>query len=260
VSIEQLRSAGLSQDAVKRRVNAGRLHRVYRGIYAVGHSGLSSEGRWMAAVLSLGQRAALSHRSAAELWAMLPPKAGPVHVVVPDGGGRQRRKGIRLHRCPSLPSSAMTERLGITVTSPSRTIADLRRAATADEVQTALREAQYRRLDVSDKALREPELTRSVLERRFLRLCRRYGLPRPQVNALVGPYEVDFLWRDHKLVVETDGWRAHGGRLAFEEDRARDLELRLLGYEVVRFTYRQVMERPAMVVEKLAILLRRPIR
>jgi very-short-patch-repair endonuclease len=79
------------------------------------------------------------------------------------------------------------------------------------------------------------------------------------VNAVVDRFEVDFLWRDRRLIVETDGWQSHGGRIAFEDDRARDVELRLLGYEVVRFTYRQVMEQPGTVAEKLRRLLARPV-
>ena len=46
--------------------------------------------------------------------------------------------------------------------------------------------------------------------RRFLSLCRKHGLPKPEVNVRVGPYEVDFLWRGHRLIVETDGYATHG--------------------------------------------------
>ncbi len=73
----------------------------------------------------------------------------------------------------------------------------------------------------------------------FLRLCRRHRLPLPEVNVRMGPFVVDFLWRRQSLIVETDGYRFHRGRQAFEDDRVRDTELRLTGYEVIRFTYRQ---------------------
>jgi very-short-patch-repair endonuclease len=256
VSIAQLRAAGLTDDAVKRRVRSGRLHRLYRGVYAVGHTALGNEGRWMAAVLACGAGAVLSHRSAAELWTMLSPGSGVIHVTVPIPGGRRRRPGIRLHRFPSLPTSATTHRNGIAVTTPARTIADLRRVASPDEARCAIREAEFAGLDVADEASRDSEPTRSKLERRFLRLCRRHRLPLPEVNQRIGPYEVDFLWRECRLVVETDGWQGHRGRVAFEADRAKDLELKLLGYEVVRFTYRQVEKRPAAVAAKLRALLR----
>jgi very-short-patch-repair endonuclease len=156
---------------------------------------------------------------------------------------------------------AMTARhKRIPVTSPARTIVDLRRSATVDEVRRAIREAQFRKLDLHGAADLDRDLTRSELERRFLRLCRRHRLPLPEVNAMVGPYEVDFLWRVQRLVVETDGWRAHSGRIPFEEDRERDLELKLLGYEVIRLTYRHVAERPEAVARKLREILHRLVR
>lgn len=99
------------------------------------------------------------------------------------------------------------------------------------------------------------DLTRSELERRFLRLCHRRRLPTPEVNARVGPFIVDFLWRDQRLIVETDGYRFHRGRSAFEADRARDIELKLRGYEVVRFTHRQVVDEAAGVAHTLRVLL-----
>jgi very-short-patch-repair endonuclease len=256
VSIEQLRAAGLSQDSVKRRVRAGRLHRIHRGVYAVGHPAFGNEGRWMAAILACGDRAVLSHRSAAELWQLLPVREGPVDVTIPTAGGRRTREGIHLYRRPSLPIATTTRRKGIPVTTPARTITDLRRTASTDEVRRAIREAQFRRLSLGDEAGGEPDLTRSKLERHFLRLCSRHRLPRPEVNVRVGPFEVDFLWRDRGLIIETDGWQAHGGRLAFEGDRARDVDLKLLGYEVARFTHRQVMEEPRAVAEKVGSLLR----
>ena len=93
--------------------------------------------------------------------------------------------------------------------------------------------------------------TRSDLERDFIHLCRRHGLPRPEVNVRIGGLEVDFLWRDRRLIVETDGYRYHRGRAAFEDDRARDLRLTTLGYEVIRLSYRQVTSDDASVATVL---------
>ncbi|MGH2952804.1 MAG: type IV toxin-antitoxin system AbiEi family antitoxin domain-containing protein [Solirubrobacterales bacterium] len=102
VSYEQLIAAGLTPSGVARRVRAGRLHRIHRGVYAVGHRGLSNEGRWMAAVLACGPDAALSHRSAAELLGLLRPRENAwVHVTIPGTAGRKRRRGIHLHRPPT---------------------------------------------------------------------------------------------------------------------------------------------------------------
>ncbi len=101
----------------------------------------------------------------------------------------------------------------------------------------------------------EPDLTRSELERLFLALCRRHRFPSPEVNARVGSYEVDFLFRGASVIVETDGFRHHGNRAAFESDRARDAELQGLGFRVLRFTYRQVRNEPATVVASIRSLL-----
>lgn len=152
-------------------------------------------------------------------------------------------------------------RRGIPVTTPARTLADLRTAsrkgrkggASAKELRRASRQAEYIGLRVGSDP--ETNRTRSELEAMFLRLCRRHGLPVPEVNAKVGPLTVDFLWRDRRLVVETDGYRAHRGRQAFEDDRDRDLRLRSLGYEVVRLSYRQVSQESEQVVSTLHALL-----
>jgi very-short-patch-repair endonuclease len=149
----------------------------------------------------------------------------------------------------------VTRRDGIAVTKPARTLRDLHRT-TADSVYGgAVRRALDRRLISSDDLTVEDELTRSELERIFLSLCRRHRLPQPEVNAIVGPYEVDFLWRDRRLIVETDGWRHHADRSAFERDRARDAHLQSLRFQVLRFTFRQVKENRSAVVATLRSLL-----
>jgi very-short-patch-repair endonuclease len=249
VTLEQLLGAGLTSSGITRRVAAGRLHRVYRGVYAVGHAALSDEGRWFAAVAACGEGAVLSHRSAAELWRLLPVGAGPVHVTVAGRGGRARRRGLVIHHSPSLLPTDRTHRNRITVTTPARTLADLRRTVPVGVVRRARRQAAYLGLDPGSEGERMRD--RSELERRMLWVCRRYHLPSPEGNVPIGPYTVDFLWHDRRLVVETDGWEAHRGRQAFEDDRARDAYLRLQGYEVLRFSWRQVMEDSRSVVAVL---------
>jgi very-short-patch-repair endonuclease len=240
ITTSQLYRAGIDKSAIARRVAAGRLHRVYQGVYAVGHAALSTEGRWTAAVLASGPGAVLSHRSAAELWQMLEPDDGSIHVTVPVAGGRAKRRGIRIHRHPSLTSAQTTARDGIPVTSPARTIEDLRRTERPWKIRRAIRQADFIGLPIGDHADRDR--TRSELERRFLALCRHHHLPSPAVNVRLGRWTVDFMWREPMLIVETDGYGAHRGRQAFEDDRARDNDLAAMGYEVLRFSARRVRD------------------
>lgn len=256
VTIAQLHAAGLGDSAVLKRRQTGRLHRLHRGIYAVGHMAASTERRWMAAVLALSgaptgsnPAAVLSHRSAAALWGMLLPVDGPVDVSLPSRGGRRKRKGIHVHRPLSLETGETTYKDGIPVTSPARTIRDLRSVVPGRELRRAAREADFLGLPIGPDVT--TERTRSELERRFLWLCGRHHLPKPAVNMRIGAMTVDFCWMERRLIVETDGYQGHGGRTAFENDRARDLRLHSLGYEVHRLSYRQVFDEPQRVVETL---------
>ena len=253
VTAAQLRAAGLLPSRVADRLAAGRLHRVHRGVYAVGHANISNEGRWMAAVLAVGEGAVLSHRSAAALWRIL-PSAEVTEVTISGNAGRKRRPGMRIHRSRTLSSADLTRRAGIPVTKPARTLTDLRRVLPAEQYAAALRQAEYLRLPLGESVT--PDHTRSELESRFLGLVRRHRLPRPDVNVRVDRFVVDFLWRPQGLVVELDGWRSHGTPSAFETDRARDTRLKLLGYEVLRFTWRQVDDRPNEVARAVRTLLR----
>jgi very-short-patch-repair endonuclease len=255
ITVGQLRQAGLGDNAIRGRVRGGRLHRIHRGVYAVGHPGFSQEGRWMAAVLAVGEGACLSHRSAAELWKLLDRRDGVVDVSVPSTSGRRRRPGIRLHRRASLSASALTRETRIPVTRPAQTIADLRRSVSPAQLRRAIRQAEVLGLRTGLEERGEP--TRSELEHRFLQLCRRHRFPRPEVNVTVGPHEVDFLWRRHRLIVETDGYRYHRGARAFEDDHARDLILRAHGFDILHLTYHQVTSQPQNAASAVAEALAR---
>ncbi|HVV89635.1 MAG TPA: type IV toxin-antitoxin system AbiEi family antitoxin domain-containing protein, partial [Solirubrobacterales bacterium] len=128
VTSVQLVEAGIDKDGVAWRVAAGRLHRLHRGVYAVGHRSLSWRGRWMAAVLAVGEGAVLSHTSAAALWTFLRPIQGSIHVTVPAAVRRQSRPGLQVHRSRTLTPRDVTRRHGIVVTTPARTIEDIRGA------------------------------------------------------------------------------------------------------------------------------------
>ena len=203
----------------------------------------------MAAVLTGREGAVLSHRSAAELWDLLPPAEGDVHVSVPGRGGRDKRPGIHVHRSPSLTSTATTRHKRIAVTIPARTLADLRGTIDPALYRKAVREAEFRNLPLGEAPT---DRTRSELERAFLGLCRRRRLPLPEVNVRVGDFTVDFLWREERLIVETDGYAAHRGRQAFEDDHARELALHADGYRLRRFTDRQVRRQPGAVAAVVA--------
>jgi len=279
VSVDQLRGAGIGEEAIRNRVLAGRLHRVHRGVYAVGHAALSPQARDLAAVLAIGRgprreggavlhywRAAVSHRSAACLWDLLQEADRPVDVIVRGDGGRAKRPGIRVHRSLTLAPSDVTLRRGIPVTTPVRTISDLRRATSEGwpgairlrELRKAIRQAGVLGLPIGDDSGRDR--SRSDLEHDFLWLCRRHDLPLPEVNVRVGTYLVDFLWQKRWLAVETDGYVYHRGRAAFQDDRKRGLELRRLGFEVIRLSERQVEDEPERVAETIAAALRTPRR
>jgi very-short-patch-repair endonuclease len=263
VTAADLAAAGLVRRAVSRRVAQGRLRRLHRGVFLVG----PLEGprtREMAAVLAVGHDAAISHRSAAALWEILPPVDDPIVDVSVTRGHPRHRPGIQVHRTRRLHRSVNA---GIPVTTPLRTLVDLAAVSVdARELERAVEEAQVRRLvtrrDLEAQGNRfasavdhEPSLTRSEAERRLLALIRAARLPPPRTNVRVAGYEVDFMWPQHRLVVEVDGFAFHSTRAAFERDRARDRALLAAGYVVLRITWRQLVHEPEVVVAELAAAL-----
>ncbi len=207
----------------------------------------------MAAVLACGEGAVLSHWDAAALWRMLKPRGGRIHVTVPTAGGREKRKGIRLHRSRSLPVSATTHEYGIPVTTPARTLADLKRVASPGLHRKAIRQAEFLKLDLGGIVT---DHTRSETERRALRICERHRIPPPQANVPIGPYTVDLFWPAFGLVVEIDSFGSHGGRQGFEDDRAMEMYLTGLALRLRRFSNTQVWNQPDAVAASIAAELR----
>jgi very-short-patch-repair endonuclease len=241
ITYAQLVEIGLDSSMIAVRLRAGRLFRLHRGLYSiVPPKLLTVKGRWLAAVLACGPRAVLSHLDAAALWDLCRVGSGPTHVTVPTENGRKRRRGIALHRSSTLLPSQVILEDSIPVTKPARTLADLSRTLPEYRFAPILLRAEKRWPDIGSWGGGTEDPDRTELERRFLALCRRHSLPKPDCQVIIGPYTVDFLWPAANLIVEVDGWETHGTRTAFESDRARDAWLTSRGYRVVRFTWRQV--------------------
>lgn len=277
VSRIQLLHLGLSGDAIKHRVATGRLHPVWRGVYAVGRPQLTLHGSWMAAVLSCGTESALSHESAAALWGIRTIKTGEIEVSVPVPLCR-RRPGIVVHRRARLAHRHLTRRGGIPVTSLACTMVDLATRVTRDELEAAVGQADQAGL-IDPESLRDAlvwfdgtpgvatlrttldrrtfTLTESALERRFLPIARRAGLARPSTGQYVNGFKVDFYWPELGLIVETDGVRYHRTPSQQAKDRLRDQAHVAAGLTPLRFTHAQVTQQRAHVEATLAAVARR---
>jgi len=255
VTRSQLLAAGIGETGIRERVGTNRLLRLHRGVFAVGHRELKREGHWLAAVLACGPGAVLSHVSAAAHWNIRGSASYYVDVTVPTRAGRQRRKGVRIHRSGRLTADQVTVHEGIPVTTLARTLLDLADVVSFQDLKRAIHESEYLRLfdlttlvavvsnnpgrrgaKLLEAAQSPPEITNSELEGRFLAIVDRHHLPRPKVNSRIAGYEVDFAWPDAGLAVETDGFAAHGTRKAFVNDRLRDRILRRAGFETIRLT------------------------
>jgi very-short-patch-repair endonuclease len=237
----------------------------------------------MAAVLACGPGAVLSHRSAAALWRLREDRRPVFDVTAPNRRGRMPR-GIAAHRDGSLTDADRTVLRGIPCTSVARTLLDLAAVVPIGDLRKAISEAEVLRLldhhavrrlikrsrgrrGVARLRLALDEIhpltkrTRSELERLFLRMCVRAGLPEPEVNVelevdgrLVKP---DFLWRDAGLIVEADSRRYHDTDSAFQLDRRREQRLMLAGWSVARCTWEQVEREPRQLAQTVGRLLKR---
>jgi very-short-patch-repair endonuclease len=284
VARRQLLALGFSVGAIAHRLRSGRLRRLSPGVYAVGHDAISRRGRWLAAVLASGSEAVLSHRSGAALWGIRSAGSHAIEVAVPRTSC-QRAAAIRRHYLRLRPDE-WTVLDAIPVTTASRTIFDLAASAGPDVAEAALRQAEYLRLahPVSlpvlldryprhrgVRAIRsalahceaDPDgRTRSPLEDSFFPFLDHHRLPRPRLNFQVHlgekRCEVDCLWPAPRLIVELDGFAAHGTRRAFRDDRERDRRLIAAGYRVVRISRDQLEAEPAAIAADLRATLGHP--
>lgn len=263
IAHSQLVTLGLSPRAVRHRVATGRLVRLHRGVFAVGHGAVSPNGNRLAAVMACGPQALLSHRSAAALWG-LRPYGGRPEVSVPSAAGRAVR-GVAVHRCRSLTPEDATEVDAIPCTTVARTLLDIAAAGDEEGLIAAIKRSEELRiydgaavLAVLERARGKrgarllgavvanwsDDRTRSQFERELLAFLRRHALPQPKVNAWITvenrTIQPDFMWPAQRVILETDGYATHGTRKAFGDDRRRDQLLTRNGWTTLRAAYRQL--------------------
>lgn len=265
VATKQLLGLGLTKDSIAGWESRGALHRLHRGVYAVGHTAITRHGRWMAAVLASGDGAVLSHRSATALYRAWGSGTGEIHLTVP----RKCRSTRLIRRHFSVLSADEVEVVdGIPVTSASRAVLDLAAEKGEAASESALRELEY--LGTRSKAslptllARHPNhrgaracrqaleqvrsdpggRIRSGLEERFIAFLDAKGIPRPRLNPWLSlgddRIQVDCLWPEARLIVELDDWKSHGTKRGFRRDRRRDRRLGVAGYRVIRVTEDQI--------------------
>lgn len=275
----QLLDLGFRPDAVKHRIATGRLHPTrWRGVYAVGRAELSEKGTWMAAILTCGRGAFLSHRSAAALYGIgaekrswIPARddglvrASLVEVSLTQRG-LHRRPGIVTRMRPSVPAPDLGSRDGIPVTSPVRTLLDYASLEPPNRVERAVNEADKHDLIDPERLRRALEayrgqpgvrrlreildrdtflLSDQELEVLFRPLAGAAGLPLPSAKVEIDGFEVDFFWPELGLVVETDGWRYHRTPSAQTRDALRFQRHTAAGRTPLRFSHHQVRHEPA---------------
>jgi predicted transcriptional regulator of viral defense system len=276
VSIRQLSGPlGYSRRSVSRATAAGWLHRLYRGVYAVGHARIPREGRCLAAVLACGPGALLSHQSAAWLWGITTRGPFPLHVTTPVP--RKSRPPIVVHHARSLAPEDRGLRENIPVTAFPRTLLDVAATDRFDRLERMLERAEeLERFDLravesllaraaghpgagclrrAVALYRTPAFTRSGLERRFLALMKEAGLPQPSTGFNERGYELDVYWPELRFAVELEVFETHGTHGAFERDRLRREDLKLAGIEMTHVTGRRLEREPQRVAQRITRLL-----
>ena len=271
LTTDQLSECGLDKDAVAYRVKGGVLHVVFPRVYSFGCGELPPLAREQAALLAVGERAFLSHRSAAFFWGMRKAAPAPVEVSV-VGRQSQSRDGIRVHRIRAMDRRELRRKDELWVSTPARAVLEVAAAAPdelVDVIDEGLASRRLNRRDLEavlarnrpcrgaarlaallgdETALR---LTRSLAEKAFLKLIRDAGLPLPETNVPFGRYEADFLWRSERVIVELDTPTFHGGPGAFQNDREKDLVFRDARFDVLRVTRAHVVYEPARVLARV---------
>jgi very-short-patch-repair endonuclease len=273
VTTEHLQACGLGKDAIKYRIRTGRYTVVFRGVVSVVSGDFPPLAREQAALLACGERAFLSHHTAAFIWGMRKPHPYDIDVTL-VGRYVRSRKGLRAHHVDAVDRAELRHHQGLWLSSPARALLEIAAGLPIIALRQALGEGiEHRRLgpsDIDEVLERHPHargaarlatvigeddataITRSRAEKAFLKLIRDAGLPRPVPNTSLGRYVPDFTWPEHKLIVEIDSYRFHAGPASFQTDREKDLFYRAAGFDVLRFTRHQVVNEPAMVLAMVA--------
>jgi hypothetical protein len=274
VSAAQLLELGYGRNVIAQATASGRLHRLHRGVYAVGHRDLGWHGRCLAAVLACAPAVA-SHASAGWLWGLLRYAPGTIDVTATTR--RRSKPAFRVHYAP-LEARDRNECEGIPVTSLARTKLDLAATLNPHRLKRVLERSEELGLfDLGPidevlgrfshhpgaKPLRQaldiyrpdPTFTRSGLEERFLALVKQASLPRPAMNVNVIGLELDAYWEPERFAVELDLYETHRTHAAFETDRLRNEDLLLADIAVDRVTGSRLKHEPEQVMERLGRLL-----
>lgn len=284
VSRRQLRALAIGDSTITARIASGYLRPLFREAFAVGHRAITRQGHLLAAVFACDEGTVLSHGSAAEMLGLWDKQLAVVHVIPPDWSGR-KIPGIRWHRVRMPLSDEVETRDGILCTTVSRTIVDMAGESGWGQLRRLVEQAAIlRRLDVDEidlvlsrgrrrgaprlRAILAPwrqtkerrPIVRSRLEARLLPLLIEEGLSVPRTNAKLRidehSFEIDLLWKEQRLAIETDGEETHATRAAFQRDRKRDQILIAAGYRTARVTWRQVVDEPNGVVNRIARMLK----
>jgi predicted transcriptional regulator of viral defense system len=257
LSIRQLEQrVGFSHQAVERAVASGRLHRIHRGVYAVGHAKPTRKGECLAAVLAVGPGSSLSYHSAGWPWGLWSGSPAPFEVTSLVPGHHKPPPGVKRHRARNLAEDDRALVDGIPVTSVARTLLDLAWKLRSDQLRRVLARAEDLKLidleaiqDVIErnrghhgaKRLRfalatyeRPIWSRSEFERRFVEHILASGVPRPATGWNEVGHEIDVYWPERRFGVELDSFETHGTREAFEVDRERDAVVALVATLLAR--------------------------
>jgi hypothetical protein len=257
VTRAQLLALGLTASAIRHLIANGLLIPVHSGVYAVSYVNATPVARACAAVLACGDKALLSHGSAASLWGFYKYWDQPFEVTVPS---LRKRPGIKVHRSRTLTGPDFDCQLGIPVTSPARTALDIAPRLNDKRLTRVVNDGRHARLlhlvDLADVVNRNPKhqpqngLGGSSTRRRrprarpskttSSRSPSATGLPAPVTNTYLFGYEIDVLYSAERVIVELDGYEFHSDRTTFGRDRKRDAVMLAADYQTVRITGEQM--------------------